>query len=162
MADPSLVEQIGLLREAARRPEVVAVMHDFYAESDRLIAAKGATCWNRGACCHFGMFGHRLYVTALEVCYYLATAEPPPPVNDDTCPHAREGRCHARERRPLGCRVFYCDPAAQGWQGPVSEERLGRLRAMHDELNVPYFYADWIAVLRALIDDERGAADGST
>jgi hypothetical protein len=141
---------VAELLTASRRPEVVAAMRDFYADVDREIAAQPATCWNRGDCCRFGTFGHRLYVTALEVCFYLAQGDPPPPVTDDVCPHAHDGRCHVRDRRPLGCRVFYCDPAARDWQGPLTEARLTRLRAMHDELGVPYFYADWLAVLRAL------------
>lgn len=141
---------IEALYEAARRPEVVRAMRAFYEEADRLIAEQGATCWNKGECCRFGRFGHRLYVTALEVCYYLAGEEKPLPVADDTCPHAYEGRCHLRDRRPLSCRIFYCDPAAQSWQSPLTEDQLARLRALHGELNVPYFYADWMLVLRAL------------
>ncbi len=138
------------LLRVARRPEVVEAMRRFFDEADRDIAAQPATCWNRAECCHFGSFGHRLYVTALEVSYYLALGELPPRVADDSCPHARDGKCHARERRPLGCRVFYCDPAAEDWQGPMTERRLARLRAMHEELGVPYFYVDWLVVLRAI------------
>ena len=141
---------IEVLFEAARRPEVVRAMRVFYARADRLIAQKAPTCLNKGECCRFGRFGHRLYVTALEVCYYLACGEAPLAVTDDACPHACEGRCHTRDRRPLGCRIFYCDPTAQVWQGPLTEDQLTRLRAMHDELNVPYFYVDWMLVLRAL------------
>ena len=69
---------------------------------------------------------------------------------DDICPHAHEGRCHVRDRRPLGCRIFYCDPKAQAWQGPLTEDLLARLRKLHVELDVPYFYADWMLVMRAL------------
>jgi len=141
-----------VLRASAARPEVVAAMRAFHAEADRRIAAQGPTCWNRGDCCRFGQYGHRLCVTALEICHYLATGDEPPPVTEDTCPHAEAGRCNARDRRPLGCRIFFCDPNAQAWQGPLSEELLARLRALHDELGVPYLYADWLTVLRALHD----------
>ena len=141
---------INVLFEAARRPEVVEAMRAFYEQLDHRITEKGATCWNKGECCQFGRFGHRLYVTALEVCYYLAKGGTPPTVTDDACPHAQEGRCHARDRRPLGCRIFYCDPRAQQWQGPLTEDQLAQLRVLHHELDVPYFYADWLVVLRAL------------
>ena len=143
------------LIEGSRRPEVVDAMREFYARIDRQIAEKPATCWNHGDCCRFAQFGHRLYVTALEVCYYLATGDAPPPVTGDTCPHAYEGKCHARERRPLGCRIFFCDPLAQAWQGPFTEEHLAVLRELHDELGVRYFYADWMDVLRALRTPEK-------
>jgi hypothetical protein len=147
---------VTALREAAGRPEVVAAVRQLYDEADRRIAAQSPVCWNKGECCRFGQFGHRLYVTALEVVYYLATAEQcaspegEARVTEDACPHARDGKCHARPRRPLGCRVFYCDPAAQHWQGPLTEEMLARLQRLHEELQVPYFYADWMTVLRAL------------
>lgn len=138
------------VRQAAQRGDVVAAMREFYADADRAIAAQPGTCWNRGACCRFGQFGHRLYVTSLEVSYYLATGDGPPPVTEDACPHAYAGQCHVRDRRPLGCRVFYCDPAAQGWQGPLTEESLARLRQLHGELTVPYAYAEWLRWLRAV------------
>lgn len=143
---------VAALREAAGRPEVVAAMRSFYAEADRRIAEHSPVCWNKGDCCRFGQFGHRLYVTALEVVYYLATAEgaESPEVTQDACPHAQGGKCQARSRRPFGCRVFYCDGAAQHWQGPLTEEMLQDLRRMHEELDVPYFYADWLVVLDAL------------
>lgn len=152
---------------AARRKEVLTAMSGFMAEADRLIAAQPATCWNRGKCCRFGQYGHRLFVTALEVVHYLATPEESnaasqvnalpgiqlpviPAGREDACPHAFEGRCHARRRRPLGCRIFFCDPSARHWQGPLTETLLARLKVMHRELNVPYFYTDWMHVLRAL------------
>lgn len=140
----------SVLLEHARRPEVVTAMREFYAEADREIADHGATCWNKGECCRFGQFGHRLYVTSLEIAYYLATGNFPPPVTSDTCPHAIDGKCHARERRPFGCRVFYCDPSAQHWQGPLSEQRLAQLKAMHEALRVPYMYVDWMTVVKAM------------
>ncbi len=152
---------VEMLRRAARRPEVVAAMQEFYAEADRQIAAHAPVCWNKGECCRFGEFGHRLYVTALEVVYYLALAEGAgiPSITADACPHALGGKCHARPRRPLGCRVFYCDRGAQHWQGPLTEDCLAQLRRLHEQLDVPYFYADWITVLQALAGGEHHKAD---
>ncbi len=74
--------------EAAGRPEVIQAMRAFYDQADRVIGEKAAACWNKGECCRFGRFGHRLYVTALEVCYYLGCEEGSPSVTDDACPHA--------------------------------------------------------------------------
>lgn len=147
------------LRAAAARADVLEAMRAFYQEADAEIAARSPTCWNRGLCCNFGGYGHRLYVTTLEVAYYLgagdltrgaASAAGPAELGSDGCPDARGGICHARGRRPLGCRIFFCDPAAQFWQGPMTEEWLVRLRRLHEELQVPYFYADWMHVLREL------------
>ncbi len=141
---------VAALREAALRSAVVEAMRSFYAEVDGLIAQRSGSCSSCGDCCRFSEYDHRLHVTALEVCYYLAGGDGLPSISADACPHAFEGRCRARARRPLGCRIFYCDPCAQNWQGPLTEQLLARLRAMHEELNVPYFYADWMAVLGAL------------
>lgn len=145
------------LRAAARRSEVIAAMRDFYEYVDRRIEELGPVCWNKGECCRFGQFGHRLYVTALEVAYYLARSGAAgdgegdnPAVTGDFCPHAIAGRCDVRGHRPLGCRIFYCDPAARHWQGPLTEELLGQLRRLHEELKITYLYADWMTVLRAL------------
>lgn len=141
---------VAALREAARRPEVVAALQMFFEETDRLIAAHSPTCWNHGHCCRFGRYGHRLYVTALEVVFYLAGEYDLPAVDEDTCAHARGGQCQARGHRPLGCRVFFCDPAAQGWQQPLTEARLAVLRGLHGRLGVSYFYTDWMTVLKRL------------
>ncbi len=135
---------------AAKRPEVVSAMREFYESADVLIASHKATCWNSGECCRFGRYGHRLYVTSLELCYYVAAGLPAPPITEDACPHARGGKCHARAQRPAGCRIFFCDPSAEAWQGPITELLLKRLRDMHEELAVPYVYADWMQALRAL------------
>jgi len=142
---------IEVIIATAEREDVGEAMRTFYVEADRRIAALPHTCWNKGKCCRFDQFGHRLYVTTLEAAYFLGTApnrqQPFPPITNDACPCAHDGRCNARDRRPLGCRIFYCDLAAQAWQGPLTEELLARLRTMHDALNVSYRYVDWIAML---------------
>lgn len=154
---------VDALREAARNPELIAAVGSLYQEVGDEIAARAPTCWNRGDCCRFGAYGHRLYVTAVEVAYYLSHDRAPVratgpssglPVLEgpeaDACPHAFDGQCHARAARPLGCRIFYCDPAAQDWQGPLTETYLARLRELHERFDVAYFYADWMQVMRAL------------
>lgn len=142
---------VDAIRAAADRAEVIEAMQAFYANLDRQVAAQSPICTNKGECCRFAEFGHRLYVTTLEVAFYLARPqEPVASVTEEVCPHAFDRQCHARDRRPLGCRVFYCHPDAQPWQGPLTEEMLRRLRKLHVQLDVPYCYAEWLAVLRAL------------
>ncbi len=167
-------EDIENVRSLADRQHVVEAMDRFYAEVDREVASRGPTCWNKGACCRFGEYGHRLYVTTLEVAHYLArggmreeTSLDPHdkpvgtalPVVEEThrtsvereiCPHAHDGVCHVRDRRPMGCRVYFCDPAAQAWQNPLSEALLGRLRQMHEMFDAPYLYVDWMVWMRTL------------
>jgi len=151
---PEEAISIEMLYEIAAREDVIGAMREFFEAVDKDIAVRGALCTNRGACCRFGEFGHRLYVTTLEVVYFLAKHPLCLPVTGDVCPHAIDGSCHARDGRPLGCRVFYCDPNAQDWQGPLTEEMLARLRDMHIRLNVPYVYQDWLNILRRVADDK--------
>lgn len=156
-------------------------MDTLYAELNDEITTLAPTCWNKGDCCRFGAYGHRLYVTTLELMYFAARLHAPGPPSAgstvphepgrslpvlagaslemfasafeaDRCPYATGGRCQAREARPLGCRIFYCDPGAQSWQGPVTERYLARLRTLHEQFEVPYYYADWMKMLRGLAD----------
>lgn len=145
---------------AAERGDVHAAMRDFYAEVDRRVSALQATCWNRGACCRFGAYGHRLFVTTLETAYYLSRGEPERDLAGDACPQAFDGLCHVRSHRPMGCRIFFCDPAAQAGQGPLTEALLAQLRGLHESLGVTYFYADWMAVLSAIEKRGRDARPG--
>ncbi|MHC5111642.1 MAG: hypothetical protein ACYTHJ_17395 [Planctomycetota bacterium] len=140
---------IDQLLRAAASEDVLQKMGRFYADLDRDIAAQPGTCWMKSTCCRFGPDTHRLYVTALEVAYYLARRRPGL-ADGETCPHLDNGLCGIREDRLLGCRVFLCDPIAQEWQGPLTEKYLERLKRMHEELDVPYFYADWLHVLGAI------------
>lgn len=134
----------------AQNPRLLRHMEQFYGELDREIARHPGQCWMKTACCRFDkQNGHRLFVTFLDVCYYLARYTPPA-ASGETCPHLSSGICQVRSVRPLGCRVYYCDPAAQHWQESVAESFLLRLKKLHNELHVPYFYADWLHVLDAI------------
>src|SRR3954447_22862868 len=85
-----------------------------YAEVDRDVRAAGPVCEASGRCCRFKEYGHVLYLSGLEAEVLLAAAPPfEPPVSADFCPFQKENLCTAREPRPLGCRVYYCDPSYQ-------------------------------------------------
>jgi len=135
------------LLESARDQRVLQPMERFYDDLNEEIAQQPGHCWLKTACCHLDQqSGHRLFVTFLEVCDYLAR-HVPPEATGTTCAHLSNGICQIRNDRPLGCRIYYCDPAAQHWQESMAETYLLRLKHLHNELNVPYFYADWLHVL---------------
>ncbi len=148
-------EQIDAIHAAVRREDIRTAMADFYSDLDAAIAAHQPECRNRGACCRFREFGHSLYVTTLEVAYFLArhpspttpTARSSP---DGCCPFHVNGQCTTRQGRPMGCRIFYCKKELQHWQGPMTEAFLARLKALHARLGVPYLYAEWLATLDAV------------
>ena len=73
----------------------------------------------------------------------LAAAPPhdPAAVTPDFCPFQKGNLCTAREPRPLGCRVYYCDPAYQETGVRLSETYLHRLKELADAHGVAWRYA---------------------
>ena len=113
-----------------------------YADADRDVAAAGPVCVASGRCCRFKEYGHTLFVSSLEADVLLASAPPyERPVSADFCPFQKGNLCTAREPRPLGCRVYYCDPAYQDTGGRISEEYLRRLKRLADEHGAGWRYA---------------------
>jgi Fe-S-cluster containining protein len=110
-----------------------------YAELDAEIARLGPACALSGRCCRFEEYGHTLFLSAPEAALLVAEAPAPSRPLDEgaTCPwQDAEGRCTARAARPLGCRVYFCDPSYQPRAPELSERyisRLKRLVADHDE-----------------------------
>jgi len=126
-------------------------MADFYTRVDAAVAKHNPTCWNRGVCCKFAAYGHRLYVTEPELRYFafgLAADRRIPTTTADACPYHTAGRCTARSHRPLGCRIFFCDESAQDWQGPEYERFLAELKAIGASFDLPYAYREWLSALR--------------
>ena len=116
---------------------------EIYAEVDREVAAAGPVCVASGRCCRFKEAGHVLYVSNLEADVLLDGAPVPAggPFDTATCPYQKENLCTAREPRPLGCRVYYCDPAYQETATRITEKHLARLKNLADELGVEWRYA---------------------
>src|SRR5215471_15396147 len=120
------------------RQEVLAL----YREVDQAVLAAGPVCIASGRCCHFKEYGHVLFLSNLEAEVLLAGAPPyEQPVSADFCPFQKEKLCTAREPRPLGCRVYFCDPAYQETGKRISEEYLQRLKSLADEHGIPWRYA---------------------
>lgn len=147
----SVEDLADLVMPHVDRAELTGVLERFYADTDLAIAAHAPICHNRGECCQFETFGHSLFVTTLELVYFVrgqrATWLEP---SNGSCPYQQGGQCTARPHRPLGCRVFYCDPADKDWQGPEYESRLMALRRLGAEYGVVYRYVEWLSALRAL------------
>ena len=115
---------------------------ELYAEVDRAVAAAGPVCVASGRCCRFAEYGHTLFLSGLEADVLLAAAPPyDRPATSDACPFQKDKLCTAREPRPLGCRIYYCDPNYQESAARISEEFLGRLKRLADEHGVPWRYA---------------------
>jgi Fe-S-cluster containining protein len=113
-----------------------------YEEVDRAVAAAGPVCIASGRCCRFKEYGHTLFISNLEAEVLLHAAPAyEAPVTADFCPFQKGNLCTAREPRPLGCRVYYCDPKYQETGADLSESFLRRIKAVADEAGVPWRYA---------------------
>ncbi|MFZ9882256.1 MAG: hypothetical protein ACO3QC_12735, partial [Phycisphaerales bacterium] len=116
--------------------------------------ALAPTCNASGRCCRFGEWGHLLYVTGLEAAWCIRESARTPTAAEvlaaagrDDCPFLESGLCAVHLARPLGCRAYFCDPRAEGWQEALSERMLARLRVLHDAHGVPYRYGEWRTML---------------
>ena len=115
---------------------------ELYRDVDASVAAAGPVCVASGRCCRFKEYGHTLFVSNLEADVLLAAAPSyGQPVSPDFCPFQKDNLCTAREPRPLGCRVYYCDPTYQETGNRITEEYLRRLKQLAVEHNLPWRYA---------------------
>lgn len=113
-----------------------------YEDVDREVVQAGPVCAASGRCCRFKEYGHDLFISNLEAEVLLAAAPAyDQPVGRDFCPFQRRNLCTAREPRPLGCRVFFCDPNYQETGKQITEKYLHRLKNLAAEHGVPWRYA---------------------
>src|SRR5215813_9957534 len=107
---------------------------ELYREADDEVQAAGPVCVASGRCCRFKEYGHVLFVSNLEADVLLSAAPAyEKPVSSDFCPFQKENLCTAREPRPLGCRVYYCDPAYQETASHITEKYLRKLKELANE-----------------------------
>jgi Fe-S-cluster containining protein len=115
---------------------------EVYADVDAAVAAAGPKCDASGRCCRFKEWGHVLYLSALEAEVLLAGAPPfEKPVSPDFCPFQKENLCTAREPRPLGCRIYFCDSAYQETGNAIMEDALRRLKQLTKNASRSWRYA---------------------
>lgn len=130
-----------------------------YAALDRKLAAVlaenvGADCRACGRCCTFPPQGDVLYASAPER-EFLASVPPPPGEHPaGSCPYLRQGKCTARERRPVGCRCYFCvfvlpSREARDECRSLAEEALAELRRIVEEFDADWDYAPVVERLAA-------------
>src|SRR5258708_16508116 len=107
---------------------------DLYRSVDAAVAAAGPVCVASGKCCRFKEYDHTLFLSNLEAEVLLASAPPfEQPVSADFCPFQKESLCTAREPRPLGCRIYFCDPNYQETSQRISEDAIGKLKRLAEK-----------------------------
>lgn len=115
---------------------------DVYAAADAAVAGAGPRCEASGRCCRFTEYGHTLFLSGFEADILLESAPPyAKPVTRDGCPFQVDNLCTARDARPLGCRVYFCDPAYQETSNRITEEAVAALKRLADETGADWRYA---------------------
>ena len=149
--------------DASARGAVADAVAELYVRVRAEIDARQPVCQISGRCCRFEQFGHRLFVTTIEMAAFLRDLPPPaetgggaaglrlPLAWDGTgCPYQVAGRCGVHPARPFGCRIFFCDATAEAWQQQQYERFHAEIRQLHERLGVPYFYVEWREAIRAV------------
>jgi len=153
-------DHLALINEARRlsthRPAMESV-RTLFRFVDAQITRFTPFCRRCGRCCRFDEFGHRLYVTTVEFAYFLSTARLVRSIRPagGTCPFLDEktGRCRNRRARPLGCRIYFCQPETRWWQTKLYERSHRILKNIHERFTIEYRYADWLTLLDRAGDD---------
>jgi Fe-S-cluster containining protein len=148
------MELCNAVEKAAQRPEGAAAVASIYNALQQAIDAQKPVCLVSGRCCRFEEFGHRLYVTTLELAAFVRPVRLQTPSlqpwDGSGCPFQRNKLCTVHAFRPFGCRIFFCDATATAWQNQQYELFHRRLKDLHVQLDVPYFYVEWREALAAL------------
>jgi len=119
-------------------------LQSIYADLDAEIARLAPVCRLSGRCCRFLEYDHTLFLTQAEAAVLIVDAPTPsrPLDHGATCPWQDPlGRCTAREARPLGCRVYFCDPAHEPRAPELTERFLVELRRLSARHGLPWNYA---------------------
>jgi hypothetical protein len=123
-------------------PELRAAVDAVYAEVDAAVAAARPRCDASGKCCRFAEYGHTLFLSHFEADVLLESApDYERPVGRDGCPFQVGGLCTARAERPLGCRIYFCDPAYAGVGEAITEAALAKLKRLADAHGTGWRYA---------------------
>jgi Fe-S-cluster containining protein len=163
-ADESTLHALrDAVRAASSRPELHDRVNEIYQDLASQIAARRPLCSMSGRCCRFEDFGHRLFVTTAELATFLhgfqqtnrpSALEVAITQWDGTgCPFQLAKLCGVHPLRPFGCRIYFCDPTATEWQNAAYESFHTRLKHLHTDLAIPYYYIEWRQALRTLLPD---------
>lgn len=128
--------------------EAFADLERLYAALEEETRRRNPRCELSGRCCDFKRSGHELFATDLETAYARAHggASPPAAAPGD-CPFHRGGRCHLRDGRPLGCRVYFCDPAYRDAMPEVAERHHRGVVAIHERHGLEYRYRRFVEAI---------------
>ena len=156
-ASDALVGLAAAVADSGARAELLAEVAGLYRRADARIAAVGATCLGGGACCRFDLASHRLYVSTAELAALVQQTPVVWPARPGRCPYQLGPRCMARDRRPLGCRTYFCNTLSSSMLQAIYEQFHELLRSLHERLGAEYHYVELTAGLEQCLQRTAGA-----
>ena len=127
--------------------ELQAELEALYAQVTLEIRSLGVACWNHSVCCDFERCDHKLFASSVEIAHVLAAHPEPMPDRGALCPFWQDGRCLERERRPLGCRTYFCDGRYRLPLEDIHGKYHHRLRILAEKHSFPWYYGLFVPAL---------------
>jgi Fe-S-cluster containining protein len=152
LSEESRQQLIKALEQPIDRPTLARRIHAIYDAFEIERAQRKPRCDQSGRCCRFEVFGHRLFVSTLELKLFESEvvgaqiereSDRPMPWDGLGCPYQVGGLCSVHAARPFGCRVYFCDVSSTDWQHQQYERFHAMIKSLHDELGIEYFYVEW-------------------
>ena len=128
-------------------PTAFPELEGLYREIDREVLSLGVACWARGDCCDFRRFDHKLMASSLEIAYVKEKHPGKLDAGSSLCLFWKAGKCTERDRRPLGCRTFFCDRRYRGILEDLHEKYYRRLRQIARGHPCPWSYEPFVDAL---------------
>ena len=123
---------------------------DIYRRVHEEVASAGPVCRQSGNCCNFPEADHDLYASTIEIAYLVQAHALQTDTGKSLCPYWLERKCTAREGRPLGCRVYFCDKDYQRDHSQAIYEKYHReIRELANEFEIEYRYVPLVRMLEA-------------
>ncbi len=148
-------------KQLAQNPAISLAISQIHQNINQDVAQKQPVCDASGKCCRFKEYGHRLYVTGIEIAWVLnqldttATIPNIPTYQSSDlqltqlsnnpqliCPYHIDGLCAIHKVRPMGCRLYFCDGTDE-WQNSRYEHYQSLFKELHNAHNIPYAYMEW-------------------
>lgn len=139
--------------EKAGGSDLLAGVDEIYRMFEAERQVRQPICRQSGECCRFEAYGHRLFVSVMEMARFrqgLERGQDTSTWDGTGCPFQAGGRCTVHAVRPFGCRVYFCDPTSTQWQNDQYEQLHRKIRELHELAGVPYLYIEWREALDAV------------
>ena len=143
---------IRMIPSAEQKAAAFEELQELYGRVAKWVESSRVVCLSRGVCCHFEDAGHELMAGSLEADYCVEkNPKTSVPAAPGRCPYHVEGKCTAREGRPLGCRTYFCHAGYAEALEAGHEKFLGEIRDIEKRHGYSSSYARFVELLEARV-----------